>query len=228
MNNWHHLKKKKRKAQNNGSHSSTEQKSLIALLWNRKCCHLRQISKNFNWMLSKVLSILLTVYSAKWKKNAVSVQEPRKKTFPLISYNLKSTHSKEGRGSWGRGGGLASRGRGGKRQRFSSNEYLVGVLLESWLVCSSIIPWVLYPSISPQVRTPAQRIRRRCSVRLVMASCQRQLIGSSRIDPRSFPYLNCDLIPLSGAFDMYLNAMLPYYTKNDLLKFWIPVPDQPL
>ncbi len=157
-------------------------------------------------------------------------KSPEKKGNFLSSHTIWRAHTqRRGRGSRGREGGrLASRGRGGKRQRFSSNEYLVGVLLESWLVCSSIIPWVLYPSIPPQVRTPAQRIRCRCSVRLVMASCQRQLIGSSRIDPRSFSYLNCDLIPLSCAFDMYLNAMLPYYTKNDLLKFWIPVPNQPL
>lgn len=36
----------------------------------------------------------------------------------------------------------------GKKQRFPSNEYLAGVLPESWLVCSSINSSVLYPSVS--------------------------------------------------------------------------------
>lgn len=163
-------------------------------------------------MLSNVLSILLTEYSAKcWegeKKYVVGVQEPReKKDLPLISSILRSSESEEGRGRWARQ--EEGEEEEGKRQRFSSNEYLVGVLPESWLVCSSIIPWVLYPSIPPLARTAAQRIRCRCSVRLVMASCQKQLIGSSRIDPRSAPHLHCALIPLSGPFDMYLNAVLP-------------------
>lgn len=175
-------------------------------------------------MLSKVLSILLTVYSAKWKKLLSVSKSPEKRIF-LSSHPIWREHSEEGRGSRG---GQASRKKGGRKQIFSSNEYLVGVLLESWLVCSSIIPWVLCPSILPQVRTLAQRIRCRCSIRLATASCQRQLIGSSRFDPRSFLYLNCDLILLNGPFDMYSNVMLSYYTKNDLLKFWVPDPNQPL
>lgn len=69
-------------------------------------------------MLSKVLSILFTVYSAKWlKKKAVSVQEPKKKkkNIPHSSCNLKSTQSEKGKLREGVGdGGLVSRGRGGK------------------------------------------------------------------------------------------------------------------
>lgn len=106
-------------------------------------------------MLSKVLSILFTVYSAKWlKKKAVSVQEPKKKKkrIFLTAPAIWRAHSQR-RGNWGRGLGMgalwAEEGEG-KRQRFSSNEYLVGVLLESWLVCSSINSWVLYPSIPLQ------------------------------------------------------------------------------
>ena len=42
-------------------------------------------------MLSKVLSILLTVYSAKWKKLLSVSKSPEKKNIPLISSNLRRT-----------------------------------------------------------------------------------------------------------------------------------------
>lgn len=111
-------------------------------------------------MLSKVLSILFNVYSTKWLKVAVSVQDPRKKKNPSQLLQSKE-HTVRGReterggwgwGGWGVGGLWAEEGEG-KRQRFSSNEYLVGVLLESWLVCSSINSWILCPSILLQVRS---------------------------------------------------------------------------
>lgn len=69
--------------------------------------------------------------------------------------------------------------REGKKQRFCSNEYLAGVLPESWLVCSSINSSVL------SLRLFARR-RCCCSVRLGTTSWRGQLIGSSWLDPRSF------------------------------------------
>lgn len=78
-----------------------------------------------------------------------------------------------------------SRGRGSGRARDS-------LLMSIWWVFSrsrDLFVLLLFPESSippspPRERTPAQRIRRRCGVRLVTASRQRQLIGSSRIDPR--------------------------------------------
>lgn len=93
-------------------------------------------------------------------------------TIPHSSSNLKNTQ-------WG---GETSRGGGGmwesegKKQRFSSNEYLAGVLPESWLVCSSINSSVLYSSIS----------LREEDVAVARGYSQGQLIGSSWLDPRSF------------------------------------------
>lgn len=70
-------------------------------------------------MLSKLLSILFNVYSTKWLKVVVSVQDPRKKNIPHSLSNLKSTQSEEGKlrggveGGW-LAGWLVSRGRGGE------------------------------------------------------------------------------------------------------------------
>lgn len=171
-------------------------------------------------MLSKVLSILLTVDPAKWlknKKNKKRCQCPRaRKRIFLSSRPIW-------RAAGQRGGGEAEEGRRGRKGRGRSRDSL---LMSIWWVFSwsrDLFVLLLFPesSIPPSLcerGPPAQRTRCRCSVRLVKASCQRRLIGSSRIDPRSFPYLNCDLILLSGPLDMYLNAMLPYYTKKWLVK----------
>lgn len=169
-------------------------------------------------MLSKVLSILFTVYSAKWFKKRLSASKsPRKKKKEYSSQLLQSEEHtvREGEtegGGWGWGPCEQRKGR--ERGRDS--------LLMSiwWVFCWSrdLFVLLLIPEsfIPPSLCKRAQRRRCRCSMRLVLASCQRQLIGSSWIDPRSFPHLNCDLILLSGPFGMYLNAMLPYYIKYDL------------
>lgn len=162
-----------------------------------------------------MLSIAFSVYSAKRLKKRLSVSKsPETHIIKKKEYSSQLLLQSEGAHSQGRvnrgrvsgGVGLMSGGRGERtRQRFSSNEYLVGVLLESWLVCSSINSWVLYPSV-PLFCKRARWRRCRCGMRLVVASCQRRLIGSSWIDPRSFPHLNCDLILQKGPSGMYLNA----------------------
>lgn len=47
-------------------------------------------------------------------------------------------------------------------------------------------------SLSEILRAAAQRTGCGFSVRLVTASCQRELIGSSQFDPGSFPYFDTD------------------------------------
>lgn len=153
-------------------------------------------------MLSKVLSTLLTVYSAKWWRGE--------------------------RGGWGRNGGregAVSRGRGSGRGRDS-------LLMSIWWVfsrCRDLFVLLLFPESSippspPRERTLAQRIRRCCGVRLFTASCQRQLIGSSRIDPRILS--PSQLWPNPSEWPLWhvlkCRASVLHY-KNDLLKLWEPV-----
>lgn len=137
---------------------------------------------------------------------------PQKKNIPNSSSNLKSTQSEEGklRGGWGCGLWVACEQRKGRGRGRDSP--LMSIW---WVFCWSrdLFVLLLIPesSVPPSFCKCAQRRRCRCSMRLVLDSCQRQLIGSSWIDPISFPHLNCDLILLSGPFGMYLNVTLPYY-----------------
>lgn len=122
-----------------------------------------RFQKNFNWMLSKVMSILLTVYSAKWKKLLSVSKSPEKKKNPLISSSLRSTHSGgDGEPSgWGGlwvGGCWAEKGEGRGRD---------SPLMSIWWVFSwsrDLFVLLLFPesSIPPSlriVRTLAQRVR---------------------------------------------------------------------
>ena len=96
----------------------------------------------------------------------VAVSRRGKGTF-LSVHSIWRTHSEEEK--------QAGEESEGKKQRFSSNEYLAGVLPESWLVCSSINSSILYPSNSL-----------REDVAAAWGDSQGQLIGSSWLDPRSF------------------------------------------
>lgn len=114
-------------------------------------------------------------------------QYPKKKKNIPYSSNPKSTQLQEGKLREGVGGPCKQR-TGRERSRDS--------LLMSiwWVFCWSldlfVLPLIPESSIPPSFRMWAQGRRCRCSVRLVMASWQRQLIGSSRIDPRSFPHIS--------------------------------------
>lgn len=85
-------------------------------------------------------------------------------------------HRKERKGNIPPMWGADSQGRGNRRggawertrrQRSPSNEYLVGVLPESWLVCSSINSWILHSSFFSfsLLASSGRRILRRCGAR---------------------------------------------------------------
>lgn len=176
-------------------------------------------------MLSKVLSILFNVYSTKWLKVAVSVQDPRKK---IIPHSQSKEHTVRGRETewWGLVvgwvGGLWAEEREGKRQRFSCNEYLVGVLLESWLVCSSINSWILCPSIHLQVRSEKK-------MSLPHEACPGPLSEAANWIQLDWPHIFSSSQlwpnPFDGAlwhvFKCYTSIL--YFEKNDS---WVPVPNQ--
>lgn len=165
--------------------SSNEQKDLLLTMETKSTVTSGRFQKTLIECYQKCCQYC-SLYSLQSGKIAVSVQEPRKRTF-LSSYPIWGGNSHR------MGEEREGAGRKGREEELSFNEYLVGVLLKSWLVCSSIIFWIFYPSIPPRATTPAQRNRRRWRVMLVMVSCQRQLIGSSQTDPRFAPYLSCDL-----------------------------------
>lgn len=144
-----------------------------------------------------------SLYSLENVKNCCQCPRAQKKDCSSHLNQSEEHTLREGNRRQGRGGRQAGGWEGRGRD---------SLLMSIWWVFSwsrDLFVLLLFPesSIPPLLRK--RGIRRCCKVRLVMASCQTQLIGSSRIDPRSFPYLNCDLILLSGPFDIYLNAMHP-------------------
>lgn len=111
----------------------------IALLWNRKCCHL--------WEMNSAVNTAHCIFRKGEKENAVSVQQPEK-NIPLISSNLKKQ-------ALGRGG---SRGGGGTGKRRRSP--LMSILwVFSW--SRDLFVLLLFPnsSVPPPVETPARRTR---------------------------------------------------------------------
>lgn len=91
-----------------------------------------------------------------------------------------------------------------------------------WVFCRSrdLFVLLLIPesSIPPRWRAPGGGCRGGMGL-VLLASCLGRLIGSSWIDPRSFPHLNCDLILHSGASGMYLNAIfLHEFMKERLVR----------
>lgn len=139
-------------------------------------------------------------------------------------------HREERKGNTPPMWGADSQGRGNRRggtwertrrQRSPSNEYLVGVLPESWLVCSSINSWILHSSFFFLFlcwQAPGGGYYGGVGL-VLLASCLARLIGSSWLDPGSFPHLDCDLILHSRASGMYLNAIFLYeFMKKRLVQ----------
>lgn len=204
MNNWHHLKRGKHKLY--GSDSTAEQKSLSFETGNTVTSG--RFQKTLIECYQKCCQYC-SLYSVQNGKNCCQCPRAQKKKGYSSYLNQSEEHTlREGDVRRGRGR-LASRGGWEGRDRDS-------LLMSIWWVFSwsrDLFVLLLFPesSIPPVLhkRGSRLRIRRRCRVGLVIDSRQRRLIGSSRIDPRSFSYLICDLILLSGPFDIYLNAMHP-------------------
>lgn len=112
----------------------------------------------FNWNTVRLCEMLKKTVAVqeRWCTQTDLHREERKG-------NIASMWSADSQGRVNRWGGALERTR---RQRSSSNEYLVGVLPESWLVCSSINSWILHSSFF--FLWPAsfrRRILRRCGAR---------------------------------------------------------------